>query len=146
MQRIRDDLGLTYGIRSSLSGVSIHHDMLWEIHVTLGKDALEAGVDEILKLARELASEGITRHELERARETLTGAYLVRQDSSGSLAQTILMNSERADPIRKLADYPREVEAVTMDQVNRALASYLRVEDFSIAAAGTLSERKESHA
>jgi predicted Zn-dependent peptidase len=146
MQRIRDDMGLTYGVRSSLTGVSIHHDMLWEIHVTLGADVLEIGISEIQKLVRELAVGGITGQELERAKETLTGAYLVRQDSSGNMAHTILVNTERGDPVQQLADYPLEVEAVTQDQVNRALASYLRAEDFSIAAAGTLSARKDVNA
>lgn len=138
MQRIRDELGLTYGVSSSLSGVSDHYDMLWEIHVTLSADVLEAGIDEIFKVARELAEAGISDAELDRARDTLTGSYLVRQDSSGILSYTILTNTERGYPIRRLADYPNELAAVTRDQVNRVLRSYLRVDSFSVAAAGTL--------
>ncbi len=140
MQKIRDDMGLTYGIRSGLSGVSVHYDMMWTVNVTLGRDTLDRGVEAVLKQVRKLVSRGITDEELSRAQETMIGSYLVRQDSSARLAQTILTNTERGFPIDQLSAYPRQIGAVTRKQVNQALKKHLRPKAASVVAAGTVAD------
>lgn len=139
MQTIRDEMGLTYGIRSSLSGVSVHYDMLWNIRVTLSSSALDGGLNAIHDLVAAFVENGVTDRELERARETLTGSYLVRQDSAASMARRLLLNSERGYPLRQLADYPAELAAVKREEVNESLGCYLRPKEMSVAAAGTIN-------
>ena len=138
MQTIRDEMGLTYGIRSNLSGVSVHYDMLWNVHVTLGPTTIDQGVDAIIHLTEKLVTEGISKEELERAKETIVGAYLVRHDASRALAQTMLVNAERGMSVGELADYPAKISAVGLSDVNRTLRKHVRPESISIAAAGTV--------
>lgn len=139
MQTIRDEMGLTYGIRSDLSGVSVHYDMLWNIRVTLSSGALDRGLNAIQDLVATFVENGVTDRELERARETMTGSYLVRQDSSARMARRLLLNSERGYPLRQLADYPAELAAVKREEVNESLRRYVRPKEMSIAAAGTIN-------
>jgi zinc protease len=114
--------------------------MLWSVSVTLGEPTLERGIDAITGLVTSLVEGGITQAELDRAKETIIGSYLVRHDTSSNLAQTILVNYERGFPKSQLADYPGQISAVTLAQANEALSNYVRPGKISIAAAGTVRE------
>ena len=60
MNVIRDELGLTYGIHSSLAELDRHHYGTWKISVTLSQDALDTGIKETRKLIDQFVEEGVT--------------------------------------------------------------------------------------
>ncbi|MEM1042592.1 MAG: pitrilysin family protein [Bacteroidota bacterium] len=138
MSTVRDEQGLTYGIGSALSGVRVEYEGYWRIAVTLSGDALERGIEATREQARLFVEGGITQAELEEKKQTLTGAYKVGLATTGGLAGALLTNAERGFGVAYLDDFPRHVGALTVEQVNTAIARHLDAERLHLAVAGTL--------
>lgn len=138
MQTIRDAMGLTYGIRSSLSGITVDHDGHWKTSVSLSQSSLDVGIKATLKVIRQFVDEGVTSEELEGVKTTLTGSHVVGLATTGGLAARLLVNAERDFPTTYLDDYPSLVEALTLDQVNGAIRQYLNPDRLAVSIAGTL--------
>ncbi len=138
MQKIRDELGLTYGIRSSLADVSIEFDGFWCVTVTLSGENLEVGIEQTLAEVRRFAEQGVTAEELEAKKTTISGSYAVGLATTSGLAWTMLTNVERGFGPAYLDRFPEEVREVTLDRVNRAIAEYLDPDRLHIATAGSI--------
>ncbi len=137
MTRVRDELGLTYGIRSSLTDVAVEHEGYWDISVTLSVEKLEAGVRETLAELTRFVDDGVTADELEKKKTTITGSFAVGLGTTGGLANSLLTNIERGFGPAYLDRFPQEVRDVTLEQVNAAIGKYLDVERLHIATAGS---------
>ncbi len=138
MSTVRDEEGLTYGIRSGLSGLSVEHGGHWQIAVTLSGDKLERGIEATLEQARLFVSEGITEAEREEKTTTITGTFKVGLATTGGLATALLSNAERHFGVDYLDRFPRLVEAVTRDAVNAAVRQHLDPDRLYVTVAGTL--------
>lgn len=137
MSVVRDELGLTYGIRSGLNGVDRYHSGHWVISVTLSADRLEEGIRASRDVAARFLEEGITEDELEGVKTTLVGSYEVRLETTRAIASTVLSHLERGYGLERLDTLPDEIEALTVDEVNAALSRHLSVGDLHICTAGT---------
>ena len=140
MSTVRDEQGLTYGIRSGLSGVSVEHSAHWRIAVTLSGENLERGIEATLEQARLFVADGITEDELDEKKTTITGTFKVGLATTGGLATSLLSNAERHFDIGYLDRFPGLVEAVTRDQVDAAIRRHLDPERLHLTIAGTLPE------
>ena len=140
MSTVRDEEGLTYGVRSSLSGISVEHGGHWQTAVTLSGANLERGIEATLEQARLFVAEGITEAELEEKATTITGTFKVGLATTGGLATTLLANAERHFDVGYLDRFPRLIEAVTRDAVNAAVRRHLDPDRLHVAVAGTLPE------
>jgi zinc protease len=83
-----------------------------------------------------VAEGGITQQQLDAAKQYLTGAYPLRFDSNGDIAR-ILVGLQRDD---LGIDYPERrnalVEAVTLEDVHRVAAEWLKPEALFFTIAG----------
>lgn len=140
MTIVRDDRGLTYGIGSALSGVDTEYPGYWQLHVTLGRDRVEEGIDATREVARDLVEDGITAEELADKKTTLTGSYRVRQAKTSGLANMLLTNAERGFDLEYLDRYPDLIESTTLEEVNDAVRRHLDPDEWSLALAGTLEQ------
>ena len=140
MSTVRDEQGLTYGIGSTLSGMSVDFDGYWRIAVTLSGGALERGIEATLEQARLFVADGVTADELDEKQTTLVGTYKVGLATTGGLATSLLINAERGFGAGYLDRHPRLIEALTVDAVNEAIRRHLDTEALHIAVAGTLPD------
>jgi predicted Zn-dependent peptidase len=140
MNVVRDEKGLTYHIGSGLSGVSTRYAGYWQTRVTLSHDALEDGIDATMAVVRDFVEEGATEEELTDKKTTITGSYTVGLATTQRLAQSILTNAERGFDVDYLDRFPEEIEALTLEEVNEAIRSYLRPDDMHEALAGVAPE------
>ena len=138
MQRIRDDLGLTYGIRSSLSDVSIEYDGFWKVSVTLSGENLDTGIRHTVDELRRFVEDGVTGEELRAKQTTISGSYAVGLATTNGLAQALLTNVERGFGPGYLDVFPDEVGAVTLDQVNDVIERHLDAGRLHVATAGSV--------
>jgi predicted Zn-dependent peptidase len=138
MNIIRDEMGLTYGIRSSLSGFSIDHEGYWQVSVTLSQENLTRGIEATMDVVRQFVETGVTQDELEEKQTTLTGAFKVGLATTGGLASAILRNLERDFGAAYLDRFPEEIKAVDLTTVNRVIQTYCDPARFHQALAGTL--------
>ncbi len=139
MSRVRDELGLTYGIHSSIADVTPEYDGLWEVGVTLSTENLEAGIEATRSELRRFVEEGITEEELAEKKTTITGSFLVGLATTGGLARALLGNIERRLGAAYLDRFPEEVLSCTLDDANDAVRQLLRPEELHMAVAGARS-------
>lgn len=144
MSTVRDEMGLTYSIRSSLSGITTRYAGSWQTSITLSHDAVEEGIAATKDVIREFVVEGATQEELDAKKTTITGSYTVGLATTDRLAQSILTNAERGFDISYLDDFPEEIRALTLEEVNDAVQRYFDPDAIQEALAGTRPEPVEA--
>ncbi len=137
MDVIRDEMGLTYGVHSSLIGISKHYNGHWQISITLSRDKLDEGIAATRALVSDFIIGGATEAEVEEKKTTLIGSYKVRMGTTGELAGMILRSLEQGFGKDRLDTYADEVAATNVDDINRALRTYLDPSALHLATAGT---------
>jgi len=140
MQIVRDEMGLTYGIGSSLAGIAIEHTGYWRVAVSLSSENLQRGIEATQNVVRDFVAGGITADELDEKKTTIAGSHVVGLATTGGLAARLLVNAERGFPVSYLDDYPERVKALSLEEVNRAIQHYFKPEALSTAVAGTLPD------
>jgi len=131
---VRDKRGLTYGIGT---GLSIQpHFWRWQGSSSTMNDK----ADEVVKLIREniarLGKDGPTADELADAKAYITGAFPLAFDSNRKIAQNLVgfqQDGMPADYVEKRNAY---FEAVTLADVKRVAAAYMKPEDFTFVMVG----------
>ncbi|GMQ82469.1 MAG: pitrilysin family protein [Rhodothermia bacterium] len=137
MSVIRDEMGLTYGVHSSLSGMDSMHHGAWSISVTLSRHALEKGIDETVNQARLFVEEGVTDNEIEEKKQTIIGSYKVGLSSTQALASALLRNAEKGRVPSYLDEFPRLVAEITTLGVNNEITAHLDPDRLHVAMAGS---------
>jgi predicted Zn-dependent peptidase len=138
MRVIRDQLGLTYGISSSLVGLEREHGGHLRVAVTLSTDRLEEGIDRTLEEIRAFLKEGVSASQLEAVKTTVAGSYKVGLNSTRGISSALLTNAERGFEPGYLDAFPKMVLALTPANVNDVLRSRVKPDLLEIAVAGTL--------
>ena len=144
MSTVRDEMGLTYSIRSSVSGVATRYAGFWQTSITLSHDTLEEGIAATKDVIRSFVEQGATEEELEAKKTTITGSYTVGLATTERLAQSILTNAERGFDLSYLDDFPEEIRALNLGEVNEAIQRYLDPDAIQEALAGTRPEPVET--
>ena len=140
MQTVRVKEGLTYGIRSSMSGFGNDTDGYWYVGGTFAPELLSKGESSTLREIKKWAKDGVTNEEVAVAKSTLTGSYKVAFDSTGGLAGGILAAVVDWGGLSHLDDYPEKINSITPEQVNDAIKKYISVEDLYEVAAGSIDQ------
>ena len=140
MQTIRDEMGLTYGIGSSLAGVSAEYGGHWQVGVTLSKEHVQRGIDETIKQLRRFVADGITRDELEETKTTVAGSFKVGLSTTFGLAKTLLANIEQGFEPGYLDEFPDRIQRISLDEANSAIAQRFAPDALHSALAGNIRE------
>lgn len=138
MASVRDEQGLTYGIGSTLAGITNEFDGQWRTRVTLSPENLTRGIDATLSEIERYVLEGATQAELEEKKMTIQGAFKVGLATTGGLASSLLVNIERGFGVGYLDRFPSLIQDATLEDVHRATAEHFRPQDLHVAVAGTL--------
>lgn len=139
MQIIRDDMGLTYGIRSGLYGITTEYGGHWHVAVTLSTENLTKGIDATVNEVRRFVEDGLDAEELEDKKTTIVGAFKVGLATTSGLAGTLLKNAERGFDVGYLDRFPMEVESVTTETANEVVSRHMDPGRLIISKAGMLS-------
>lgn len=140
--RVRQQEGLSYGIRSSVS--ASHRDerttfTLYAITNPGNVERLMTVIDEELVKLREV---GITEDELAKAKEAYLQNEKVRRAEDGSLASQLLASMFNQRTLKFTADYEKRISELTVADVNAALKEYIRPDQLVTAVGGDF-EKKE---
>lgn len=140
MSTVRDAMGLTYHIGSGLSGISTRYAGYWQARITLSHEAVDRGIAATKEVINEFVAEGATTEELDAKKTTIAGSYTVGLATTDRLAQSILTNAERDFELSYLDEFPEEIRALSLDDVNEAVGDYLHPDAMQEALAGTRPE------
>ena len=138
MQTVRDKQGLTYGIGSSISGVSFGADGYWSTWGTFSPDILKKGVGATKDQINLWFDKGVTEEELSAKKTTINGSYKVSMDSTSGLTSKILSNAEQGRDLLYLDEYPKIIDAISLSEVNTAIKNHVDPEKLYMVSAGTL--------
>jgi zinc protease len=137
MGSVRDKEGLTYDIGAGM-GEDALTDGYWRIGGSFAPSLLEKGTvstrRELLKWSRD----GVTAAELAARKTNIVGSYQVSLATTGGLAMAIQQAVLRGYPVSWLDDYPRAIEALTLDEVNHAIKKHIEPQKMVFVKAGTV--------
>jgi len=123
MQEVREKRGLTYGVYSYLA--DRYGAQLWMGSVSSANDRIAEAVKVIRDEWARIRDNGVTEQELQDAKTYLTGAYPLRFDGNGPIADiTVAMQMENL-PTDYILNRNAMVEAVTLEDVNRVAQDLL---------------------
>ncbi len=126
MQRIRNDLGLTYSISSSIE--SRAQSGVLKISTSTRHEKVKETISEILKLVDVVRNEGVLESEKQEAQTYFATQFpsAIQTADQISLFLENLMSENL--PLSYLADFPANYEKVSLKEVNQALAENLKRE------------------
>ncbi|SEO72680.1 zinc protease [Salinihabitans flavidus] len=134
MQEVREKRGLTYGVYSYLVPKDL--EALYQGSVASANDRIAQAISVIREEWARMAEEGVTEQELEAAKTYLTGAYPLRFDGNGRIADILVgmqMDNLSTDYIVTRND---KVRAVTVEDVKRVAERILRPKDLHFVVVG----------
>lgn len=134
MHEVREKRGLTYGVYSFL--VDKDYADLWMGQVQSANNRVAEAIDVIKAQWADIAENGVTEEELDAAKKYLTGAYPLRFDGNGRIANIITGMQIQGMPIDYPATRNDKVNAVTLEQVNDLARRYLRPDDLRFVVVG----------
>ncbi|WP_208348943.1 M16 family metallopeptidase [Pseudaestuariivita rosea] len=134
MNEVRKERGLTYGVYSFLAPRD--HAELVLGQVASANDRIAEAIEVIRDEWSKMATEGVTQDELDRAKTYLTGAYPLRFDGNGPIANIMVGMQLQGLPIDYIATRNDQVEAVTLEDVKRVAAELLQPENLHFVVVG----------
>jgi zinc protease len=117
MNEVREERGLTYGIYSYLADKD--GAQLWMGSVSSANDRIGEAVQVIRDEWSDIRENGVTKKELQDAKTYLTGAYPLRFDGNGPIAEITVAMQMEGLPKDYIQNRNDMVEAVTLEDVNR---------------------------
>lgn len=139
MQTVRDIDGLTYSISSSLGG-NITTGGYWFVNASFNPKLFQKGLDATMVQVNKWVKDGITEKELENKKTNLIGSFKVGMATTTGVARTILSFVERGLEPSYIEQYPKDVEKVTLKQVNNAIKKYVQLDKMVIVKSGSLNK------
>jgi zinc protease len=134
MEEVREKRGLTYGVYSYL--VPKDHAALYLGRVSSANDRIAEAIDVIRAEWTKMAENGVTEEELATAKTYLTGAYPLRFDGNGPIAN-ILVGMQMDDlPAEYVNTRNAQIEAITLDDIKRVAARILKPEALHFVVVG----------
>ena len=134
MQKIRVDRGLTYGVYSYL--VPRELAATYQGQVATANTSAGEVVEAVRAEWRRLAEEGVTEGELEAAKTYLTGAYPLRFDGNGTIADILVGMQLSGLPPSYVTERNAMVDALTRDDIARVARRLLRPGELSFVVVG----------
>ena len=122
-QEVRVERGLTYGIGSFLVPKDLAE--LYMGQVASANDRIAEAIEVTRNEWRRMAEEGLTEEELDRAKTYLTGAYPLRFDGNGRIANIMVGMQMQGLPIDYIATRNDRIMAVPLEEVNRVASELL---------------------
>jgi len=134
MQEVREKRGLTYGVYSYL--VDKEGAQLWAGSVASANDRIAEAIEVIRDEWTRLREEGVTAEELEDAKTYMTGAYPLRFDGNGPIANIAVAMQMEGLPPDYISTRNDKVRAVTLEQINRVARELLDPEKLTFTVVG----------
>lgn len=133
--KVRDELGLTYGIHSSFpeSGFA---DGPFVINVTVAPQNVETAIDAALEIVNDYRASGITPEELRDEQSSITGGFKVGLASNAGMAAQLASAELFGLGIKHLDEFPNLIRAITKDQVDAAIRRYFHPDRATTVIAG----------
>ena len=134
MQNLREDKGYTYGARSTLS--KDEEVGYFKASAEVGTEVTDSSVHEFLHEMNRIRNEKVDADHLSLVKNVITGSFARNLESARTKAQFAL-NTKRYDlPADYYSNYLKNVEAVSVDEVNKTAQKYILPDESIILVVG----------
>ena len=134
MVNVRERRGLTYGISSFLA--SRDYGNQWLGQFSTSNENVGPAIDLIQSIWDDMAENCVTPEELDAAQTYLTGAYPLRFDGNGRIAGILAGMQAQGLGVDYIETRNDQVNAVTLEDIQRVAAEHLVVEDMHFVIVG----------
>jgi zinc protease len=134
MNEVREKRGLTYGVYSYLASRDLADVYMGS--VSSSNDRIAEAIDVIRDEWSKAAEGGVTQAELDAAKTYVTGAYPLRFDGNGPIANILVGMQMLGLPIDYIPTRNNKVEAVTLADVKRVAGELLDPENLHFVVVG----------
>ena len=134
MEEVREKRGLAYSVYSYLSPMD--RSAVYMGGVATKNDSIAESLKIIRGELLKIAEQGVSEEDLKNAKDNLTGSYALRFDTNSKIASQllgILVEDMGIDYVTKRNEW---IEALTVDDLKRAAARFLKPEDLIIVVVG----------
>ena len=128
MQKIRDELGLAYDVRSFFT--TSKEKGLFQAEVQTKNESANTATEEILKQIGKIREEAVSDEELSGAKDYLTGSFPRRLDTSRKIADFLATAEFYNLGLDYAEKYASFINAVNKEDVQRVAGKYLDAENF----------------
>lgn len=132
---VRDREGLTYHIRSAMADDAVRPG-LFTVQASFAPAMLERGITSTTREVTQWWEKGLTADELEFRKTSMAGEYTVSLETTTGLAEQILQCVRRGFALTWLDEYPAQLHALTLDQVNGVIRKALDPKKMTLVKAG----------
>lgn len=136
--RVRQQEGLSYGVRSGLTAANFAEDE--KVSFTLYAITNPANKDKLLRVIREevvrVLEDGVTEEELEQAKGAYLQAERIGRTGDSRLASMLVKSVFNDRTMAFVAEHEEQIQAATVDSVNAALKKYVDLDGLVMAIAG----------
>lgn len=134
--KVRDEMGLTYGISSGFkSGLG---DGPFTIGVTVAPENIDLAINTSLEIVNDYIASGIREDELQDEKSSVIGSYKVGLATNGAMAGQLTTTELFGLGIHYLDEFPAHVAALTKPQIDDAIRKYFHPNVATTVIAGTI--------
>ncbi len=131
---IRENKGYTY---SPYSEVSVrYHDAYWMQYAEVGTETTAPALKEIFFEINRLINEPVTAEELAGIKNYLAGIFVLRNSSRGGIISQLAYLDLHGLEKSFLTNYVSNIQAVTAEDIQRVMKTYLNPGEMTIVIAG----------
>ncbi len=138
MDRIRDELGLTYSISSQFDSRKQRGPFV--ISTFTRNEKVGTAITEVLKLLKEFKEKGISDAELEATKRYLLGVFPQAIDTPEKLAYNLLVLKYYGISDSYLENYAKVISSFERDEINEAISKHIHPQKLKILVYGKKRE------
>ena len=135
--KVRDEMGLTYGINSGFTESGIG-DGPFVINVTVAPQNIDLAIEATMEIANDYIAGGIREDELKDEQSSMIGSFKLSLATNSGMAGQIAGTELFGLGVKYLDEYPSLVSAITKSEVDEAIRKYIHPEVATTVIAGTL--------
>jgi zinc protease len=140
MQIVRSKGGLAYSIGSAFSPGKFPGS--FSVSLQTKNQSSNQAIDLILQQLREIQEKPVSDAELEGAKKFLIGSFPLKIDKQSSIASFMLQVELYGLGLDYVEKYPKLIEAITKEDVQRAAKEYLHPDSVIVVAVANQNEAK----
>lgn len=140
MDSIRDKQGLAYGIMSHFDA-RLLPGSFW-VNLQTKTETTNQAITGVLSEIKSIRDAPVSDQELAEAKSFLVGSFPLRLDSTAKLAQVLAQVEFYGLGFEYFSDYPKWIERVTKEDVQRVAKQYLDPKRYALVVVGNLAKAK----
>ncbi|OYP35240.1 M16 family metallopeptidase [Rhodopirellula sp. MGV] len=141
--RVRQQEGLSYGVRSGLTSRPKDNRVDFTIYAITNPENKDRLIEVIREEVERLRKDGVTAEELEKAQQAYLQSQVVRRTDDANLVGELLETMFMERTMEHAAKHAEQIKAATVDSVNAAIVKYIHWDRLVRSVAGEFEKAAE---